>query len=48
MVLEFRKGNVAVTNKEIERLKAARKKAVVKYGIAEYKKGRLAKVEILG
>jgi len=46
IVLLQRKGNRAVSEKELERLREARKKATIKYGIAEYKKGRLAKVEI--
>lgn len=46
IVLLQRKGNVTVPQKEIKRLRAARKKAVIKYGIAEYKKGKLAKIKI--
>jgi hypothetical protein len=46
LVLLQRKDNVSVSQKEIKRLKAARKKVVIKYGTAEYKKGRMAKVEI--
>jgi len=46
IVLLQRKGNIAVPKKELERLRVARKKAVIKYGTAEYKKGKLAKVEI--
>jgi cell fate (sporulation/competence/biofilm development) regulator YlbF (YheA/YmcA/DUF963 family) len=46
IVLLQRKGNVAVSEKELKRLRAAKKKAVVKYGIAEYRKGKLAEVEI--
>jgi hypothetical protein len=44
--LETRKLLDYVTEKELERLREARKKATIKYGIAEYKKGRLAKVKI--
>lgn len=46
IVLIQRKGNKTVTEKELKRLREARKKAIIKCGIAEYKKGRLAKVEI--
>jgi len=46
IVLLQRKGNVRVSKSEIDRLKNAVKIATVKYGIAEYKKGRLAKLKI--
>jgi hypothetical protein len=46
ILLLQRKGNVTVSERELKRLRAAKKKAVIKYGIAEYKKGKLAKVEI--
>jgi len=40
------KGNVSVTEREMQRLRKAREKVMIKYGIAEYRKGRLAEVEI--
>jgi len=41
-----RKGNLKVTKKELERLKRAVEIATIKYGIAEYKEGKMAKVKI--
>jgi len=46
IVLLQRKGNLNVTEKELERLKRASEIAVIKYGIAEYKEGKMAKVRI--
>ncbi len=46
IVLLQRKGNLRVTKKELERLERATQIATVKYGVAEYREGRMAKVKV--
>jgi len=46
IVLLQRKGNLRVTEKELDRLKRAVEIATIKYGIAEYREGKMANVEI--
>lgn len=46
IVLFQRKGNLKVTEKELERLKKAVEIATIKFGIAEYREGKMAKVKI--
>lgn len=46
IVLLQRKGNIKVTKRELKRLKRAAKIATIKYGIAEYREGEMARVKI--
>ena len=46
IVLLQRKGNIKVTKRELKRLKRAVKIATIKYGIAEYREGKMTKVTI--
>ena len=46
IVLLQRKGNLKVTKEELKRLKRAARIATIKYGIAEYREGKMAKVKI--
>lgn len=40
------KGNAKVPEKELQRLKEAKMKVMIKYGTAEYEKGRLAEIKV--
>lgn len=46
IVLLQRKGNLKVAKEELKRLKRATRIATIKYGIAEYSEGKMAKVKI--